>query len=194
MTVTGKIWFSPSANQNIIVKLMWEYFKDKKLPFPSDKSKAIEVTTHKVGSPEQPIFPLRKGESTEFTSPDFARHPEEAWTVGNLGVQIGPIKPTGHGAVDIFNQRVLDLFNLASGNMLQFDNVLTWNVWFAPPQLVNTEEWTTHAERWRESIDADHGPNSSPAKLADGSLFKPAVSEAKELEGLLELIKEVLST
>jgi hypothetical protein len=192
MTVTGKIWFSPSANQNIIVKTMWDYFKDKQLPFPSDKSKAIEVTTHKVGSPGQPIFPLRKGESPEFVSPDFARHPDEAWTVGNLGVQIGPIKSTGYAAVDTFNQKVLDLFNLSSGNMLQLNNVLTWNVWFAPPQLVDTEEWRTHAEKWRESIDADHGPNSSPAKFADGSLFKPAVSDVDELERLLELVKEVI--
>ena len=38
MTVTGKIWFSPSANQNPIVKLMWDYFKGKTAPpFPRTK-------------------------------------------------------------------------------------------------------------------------------------------------------------
>ena len=191
MTVVGKIWFSPSAKQNWIVQKMWNYFKEKTLPFPSDKANAIEVTTHKVGDSEQPIFPFRKGESTGFDIPEFARHPDEAWTVGNLGVQIGPIKPTEYRAVNEFNQGVLDVFNMTSGNMLQLGNVLTWNVWFTAPELVNTEEWTTHAERWRKSIDADHGPNSSPAKLADGSLFKPDVSKEDELADLLKLAYEV---
>jgi hypothetical protein len=194
MTVTGKIWFSPSANQNPIVQAMWNYFKEKRLPFPSHKANAIEVTTHKVGDSGQPIFPLRKGESTGFAIPDFARHPDEAWAVGNLGVQIGPIKPTNYQAVDKFNQSVLDIFNMPSGNMLQLGNVLTWNVWFTAPELVDTEEWSTHAERWRNSIDADHGPDASPAKLADGSLFKPAVSEMDELAYLLKLVYEVVGS
>ena len=194
MTVTGKIWFTPSCCQSWWVKAMWDVFKGKQLPFPADKAHAIEVTTHKAGSPDQPIFSVRKGETTEFTSPDFARHPNEAWAVGNLGVQIGPIKPTGFPAVDSFNQNVLDLFNRASGNMLQLNNVLTWNVWFTEPQLVNTEEWRTHAERWRESIDADHGPNSSPARLRDGSLFQPTLSYEDELRYLFELLKDVVNS
>ena len=194
MTVEGTIWFSPSAHQNWFVKEAWKLFKESSLPYPSDKANAIKVTTHKSGSPDQPIFPVRTGESTRFTSPDFAKHPE-AWAVGNVEVQIGPIKKTNHDAVDTFNQRVLDLFNMASGNLLQLNNVLSWNVWFATPELVNTEEWSTHAERWRKSIDADHGSpdgNASPVRLADGSLFKPAASSMEELEAFLKLIAGLL--
>lgn len=196
MTVEGTIWFNPSAHQNRIVKRIWDLFKNESLPFPSDKANAIKVTTHAVGSPEQPIFSLRTGQTTLFEAPDFARHPE-AWAVGNLEVQIGPIKKTNDDAVDAFNQKVLDIFNQASGNMLQQGNVLTWNVWFTAPELANTEEWTTHAERWRHSIDVDHGKSpdgsvSKPARFADGSHFEPAVNKAEEFIEFFELLKDLL--
>lgn len=176
MTVEGKIWFSPSALENWRVKLFWAFFNRLNLSFPSDKAKAIRVTTHNPGSPDQPIFPLRKGVTTLFNSPDFAQHTEEAWTVGNLEVEIGPIKKTGKAVVDDFNELVMEVFNFASGNMLQSGNILTWNVWFTEPELVDKVEWSTHAERWRESIDADHGSpdgNGTVAKYIDGSPFKP---------------------
>jgi hypothetical protein len=106
----------------------------------------------------------------------------EAWTVGNLEVQIGPIKKSGNAKVDEFNELVMEIFNLASGNMLQSGNVLAWNVWFTTPELVNQAEWMNHAVKWRDSIDADHGSPDGPrttAKYFDGSPFNP-------VEGLLE--------
>ena len=87
-------------------------------------------------------------------------HEAEAWSVANLSVQIGSIIKTGYPIVDKFNQVIMDVFNLASGNMLQYQNVLSWNVWFRSPQLVDQGEWARHAWVWRESIDAGHG---SPA-------------------------------
>jgi hypothetical protein len=65
-----------------------------------------------------------------FKSPDFARHPTEAWAVANLEVEIGPIEKTGNATVDERNQLVMDAFNLGSGNLLTPRHVLTWNVWF----------------------------------------------------------------
>ena len=186
MEVTGKIWFSPSAHQKEKVKLIWDFFKDSKLPFPFNKANAIRVTTHKEGNPLQPIFPLRIGETTEFDVPDFAKHASEAWDVANLSVEIGPIAKVNHPIVDDFNELVMDIFNLGSGNMLQAGNVLTWDVWFTAPELVNTEEWRTHAQRWRDSIDADHGSPDGPgtsARYFDGTPFKP-------LENILDLERE----
>ncbi|ACA88114.1 hypothetical protein [Shewanella woodyi] len=184
MSVVGKIWFSPSAVQKPIVKLLWSHFEKSKQPFPSEKSKAIVVYTHKVGQAEQPIFPLLSGESTGFDIPEFAKHPQ-AWSVGNLGVEIGAPLKTGYPVVDAFNKLIMDVFNLGSGNMLQVGNVLTWNVWFTEPELVDTEEWRTHAQRWRESIDADHGSPDGPgtqARYFDGTPFKPDFDLIKELE------------
>lgn len=186
MSVVGKVWFSPNAHQKESVKLIWDFFKHSKLPFPSSKANAIIVNTYKPGSPDQVLFPLRSGETTDFKIPEFAKHTQEAWDVANLGVQIGEITKTGHTVVDDFNQLVMDVFNLGSGNMLQSGNILTWDVWFTPPALVDKEEWRTHAERWRDSIDVDHcspdGP-SKPAKYFDGTEFKP-------LENLIDLEKE----
>ncbi len=196
LSVEGTIWFSPSAHQNWFVRKAWDLFKNESLPFPSDKANAIKVTTHKFGDPDHPAFPLRTGQSTLFEAPDFAKH-SEAWSVANLGVQIGPIKKINHPAVDAFNEQVLDIFNIGAGNMLQADNLLTWNVWLTAPEYVNTVAWTTHAERWRLSIDVDHGKSpdgsvSSPVRYADGTLFEPAKKPVEELEDILKMIKELL--
>jgi hypothetical protein len=123
----------------------------------------------------QPIFPVRTGETPLFKSPDFAKHPE-AWAVGNVEVEIGPIAKTGKVVVDDFNQLVMDAFNLASGNLLLSGNLLSWNVWFEAPALVDIQEWRDHAEKWRESIDADHGSpcgEGTAAKYFDGTPFRP---------------------
>mgnify|MGYP003688701389 CR=1 FL=1 len=190
MSVVGKIWFSPSTlKKHKLVREARKKFADKGLKFPFDKANAIVVTTHLPGNPDQVIFPLNAGQTKEFEVPDFAKHEDEAWTVGNLSVEIGPIEKTGHEIVDDFNQAVLDLFNLASGNMLQNGNVLTWNVWFTEPSLVNVVEWRTHALRWRLSIDADHGSpdgEGTSAKYFDGKPFRPVVNA---LEGLFDFGK-----
>lgn len=197
MEVVGKIWFSPSAHQKEYVKLIWDFFKNAKLPFPFSKANAIRVSTHKQGSPLEAIFPLRSGQTTEFNVPDFAKHTDEAWDVANLSVEIGPIAKVNHPVVDEFNELVMDIFNLGSGNMLQAGNTLTWDVWFTSPELVNTEEWRTHAERWRDSIDTDHGSPDGPgtsAKYFDGTPFKPLENIADvELEKIKHFIKKHLS-
>lgn len=189
MGVVGKVWFSPSACNNLLVKLLWKHFNHLKLPFPSKKSQAITITTSVVGDPEQPIFPLVQGQtpSSQFPIPEFAKHEQEAWSVAHLNVQIGSIIKTGYSMVDKFNQLIIDIFNLGSGNMLLKDNILSWNVWFTAPELVDQDEWARHAWLWRESIDADHQQPGSPgtggteAKYYNGEPFKP-LQELKELE------------
>ncbi len=183
MSVVGKIWFSPGAHDNRFLKRIAADFDKHGLPFPFDKEHAIEVLTFNPGFPDQPIFPLRKGESTDFPIPEFARHANLAWNVAHLGVEIGHIKSTGSPKVDEFNQLVLDIFNVASGNMLKAGNILYWNVWFTAPEHVNQEEWRTHAERWRKSIDVDHGSpdgNGTKPRFFDGSPFSPMLSFFKD--------------
>jgi hypothetical protein len=83
----------------------------------------------------------------------------------------------------------LDIFNLAAGNMLKQFNVLSWNVWFTAPDLVDQAEWAAHAEYWRTSLDADHGSpdgEGSPARYFDGSPFKPVETIAEEEEAILK--------
>ncbi|MFN2622380.1 MAG: hypothetical protein ABR611_06000 [Chthoniobacterales bacterium] len=189
MTVEGKIWFSPFADENPYFQVLWKSFKDSPLPFPKDKAHAIVVTTCKSGHPEQRIFPVRRGQTDLFKSPDFAIH-NEAWAVANVEVEIGPINKTGNELVDDFNQLVMDVFNLASGNMLQPGNLLSWNVWFTAPKLVDKEEWRTHAERWRKSIDEGHGSPDGPGTIAryfDGTPFDPV--EELIQEKVLEIIR-----
>lgn len=178
MSVVGKIWFSPSANKsdNEILKKVREDFRQNDLPFPSTKEHAIVIRTFKPGFPDQIEFPLSPGSSTDFPIPEFAKHEGISWTHGHLGVQIGAIEKTGIKKVDAFNQVILDIFNLAAGNMLQEGNILTWNVWFTAPELVDQEEWANHAEKWRLSLNSDHGSPEGPGTTArhfDGTPFKP---------------------
>ena len=172
MTVEGKIWFSSSSHQRWPVSVIWDVFKAKALPFPSDKANAIKVSTHLPGNTEQPIFPIRKGLSSLFEAPKFAQHPE-AWGSGYIEVEIGDIVTTNHPKVDDFNRKILDIFNIASGNMLESGNILTWNLWFHKPALVDTEEWRTHADRWRKSI------------------FKPEHHYLKEFWDLIRIAEDI---
>lgn len=176
MSVVGKIWFSPRARQNKLIQQIAGGFEKKGLPFPFTKANAIVVNTYNPLKPDDIIFPLTKGSSTNFPIPNFAKHEGISYTLGHLGVLIGGIQKTGHDLVDDFNQLVLDIFNKASGNMLQNGNTLTWNVWFTAPELVDQAEWAAHAEKWRQSIDADHGSPEGPGTIAryfDGTPFKP---------------------
>lgn len=196
MSVVGKIWFSKSAQEEETVKVYANHFKKNNLPFPSSKANAIVIKTFKPGNPDQVIFPLTKGSSTDFPIPDFAKHEGISWTLGHLGVEIGSIVPTGIEIVDKFNQLVLDVFNIASGNMLKEGNTLTWNVWFTAPELVDQEEWLNHAKKWRESIDADHGSPEGPgtdARHFDGTPFQPLKELLiDELPKILAFTKEHL--
>jgi hypothetical protein len=196
MEVEAKIWFNRSAHANSFVRMMWALFADNGLPFPADKANAIIVRTNKEGNPLQPVFPVRKGETTLFESPAFAKHPE-AWTVGNVEVQIGRPVKTGDGVVDDFNQLVLDAFNLATGDLLRPGNLLSWNVWFTAPELVDQQEWRDHAERWRRSIDSGHGsPDGpgTPARYFDGSPFQPAEAALQEeVDKIIAYLKKHLA-
>lgn len=194
MKVTGKIWFAPSSYDRKLVKLIKAYFTLRGLPFPGDKAHAIEVQTFKPGFPDIEAFPLVSGPSPEFAIPEFAQHKEISWSMGSLGVQIGTIKPTGVEKVDKFNQLVLDIFNMAGGNMLKEGNILYWNVWFTAPEKVNQEEWQDHAEFWRDSIQADHGApdgQGTKARYFDGTPFKPLRNLAiQELPKILAYIRD----
>ena len=174
MTVEAKIWFSPSKHQGDKINEIWPLLKYSMPKFPLDKDNAIRVMTHLPGNVNQPIFPIRKGETSLFESPDFAKHTAEAFTVGNIEVEIGAIRPLGDPIVDEFNTLVMEAFNLASGNMLQNGNVLSWNLWFIEPATVSIPEWKNHANFWRTSIDAHHGsptgPGTSP-RYFDGTYF-----------------------
>ncbi len=176
MSVVGKIWFSPSAQEGLLVKQLIKLFTSNKLNFPGSKANAIVVETFKPGHPNEPLFPLTKGLTDRSPIPDFAKHEEVSWNVAHLDVEIGGIRSTGNEKADQFNQFVLDVFNTASGNMLKEGNILSWNVWFTAPELVDTQEREDHAELWRQSIQADHGSPEGPgtdARYFDGTPFKP---------------------
>ena len=114
----------------------------------------------------------------------------EAWSVAHLSVQIGKIEynATEPEIVYEFKQLIFNLFNMGTGNMLKEGNILTWNVWFTAPELVNQTEWKNHAECWRDSIDVDNTSPDGPGTIKryyDGSPFKSLKEFEKEEEKLV---------
>jgi hypothetical protein len=196
LTVEGQIWFSPSADQTFPVKMLWALFANYGLPFPDSKANSIKVTLFNSQNRALTILPGRSGESPRFTSPGFAKHADEAWDVANLEVRIGPIKKISNPIVDDFNQLVMDAFNVASGNLLTPGNILTWNVWFDEPTLVDQEEWRDHAERWRKSIDEGHGSPTGPGtppRYFDGTCFLAAEAVLEEaIDDIIAFLKKHL--
>lgn len=191
MTVEGKIWFTPRGYQSELVKALWALIEERLgHPFPLSKAQAIRIKTHLPGDAGQPIFPLLYGETDRFTSPPFTNHAAEAYTVGNIDVEIGDIVKTTDPLVDDFNALIMKVFNIGSGNMLLTGNVLSWNVWFTTPELVDQQEWREHAKKWRDSIDAHHGSpegeGTSP-RYADGTYFKAHITTLEVLELLGDL-------
>ena len=107
------------------------------------------------------------------------------------------IGATGKDTVDDFNQLVMDVFNAASGNLLLPDNLLSWNVYFTEPAVVDRQEWRDHAEKWRESIDADHGSPDGPgtsARYLNGDPFEPGEELIQEeIDRIIAWLKAHLS-
>ena len=195
MRVVGKIWFAPSAHENEFVKLIFNHFNAEGLKFPFNKDNAFVIKTSIPGNPNQTIFPLTKGQTQDFKIPDFAQHGGKSWSVAHLGVQIGKIqtKPNEKEIVKEFNQLIWDVFNMGTGNMLKEGNILTWNVWFTAPDLVNQTEWQHHADCWRHSIDVDKMSPDGPGTIAryyNGSSFNPLEKllneEVKKVEKFIE--------
>lgn len=196
--VEAKIWFSKEVKGSTLLRgLVTSIEKDilggEYGAFPSSKENAIRLRTCRPGFPDQSTFPLKKGSCKDFAIPDFAKHEEISWSVAHLGVQIGSIIKTGCPKIDKFNQTILDLFNLNAGNMLAENNVLTWNVWFTAPEVVDKQEWRDHADEWRQSIDVNHdspgGPGTIP-RYFDGTPFK--TSKLPLAKKLLSIVMYVI--
>ncbi len=185
ITVKGQVWFAPSARDTFAYNLLKLLCELKGLPFPLDKANAIQVNLFKVGGdPKTKILPVRSGLNGDYSNPNFALHLDEAWGVANVAVEIGSVVTCGNPVIDDFNAMIMDIFNLGGGNVLKEGNVLTWNVWFDAPTLVDREAWAEHAAFWRHSIDTGHGsPDGQPStpRYFDGTPFKPidAVIEAE---------------
>ena len=171
------IWFSPDSVDGWFWQQLLKLDKlcDKKLPL--SKVKGIRINA--ADEDGLPGIQVRMGERPDYPFPDRAKHWRDyAWAVANLAVRIGNIDSTGNGKADEFNNWVMDLFNTGSGNLLLAGNVLTWNLWAGPPQLVNQEEWENHAQYWRYSIDVNHRPpEGEGSSIADfeGNPYDPGV-------------------
>jgi hypothetical protein len=190
--VEPKIWFSPSNNKKSKMLMLLEKVL-RRHDFPFSKDKAILVSTNLPGDPKNPILKMIRGTNPEFPIPSFGRHDVDAYNVGHISVQIRKIHTTGVEKIDAFNKLVVDIFNLGSGNMLNEGSILSWNLWFEEPELVNKVEWANHADYWRQSLMVNHtspdGIEGSDRTYFDGTLFEPCQKE-REIELIMNFIEK----
>jgi len=197
--VKGRIWFTSDDRTLPLLKGLEEILGANNFPFSKEHS--INVTTHNKREPWNPIFRLKNGTAPEFPHPEFTQHWDEAFGVGHLNVQVGAMELTGDEKVDEFNQMILNIFNLISGNILTDGNTLSWNVWFTEPEPVNQTEWKNHADKWRTSLDVEHRYPVDGYKnihdqqtYFDGTEYKPlkgaAIAEAKYINAFVKKHKK----
>ena len=194
MGVMGQVWFT-NGDSKVLSAL--EKVMDMK-DFPMSKANSIKVLTNNPNEPYNNLFQLKNGTSPAFPHPEYAQHWDEAYGVGHLSVEIGEVVKTGDAKVDEFNEMIIKIFNIGSGNIFTQGSSLSWNVWFKEPELVNRDEWQAHAEIWRESLDVEHRSPTDDGyynqhdeqTYFDGTVFKPlktaAQQEAKLISGFLE--------
>jgi hypothetical protein len=158
ITIKPTIWFSPDSVDVWFWRTLLKLDNLWSNRLPMSKSKGIRINATN-GDGSNDIIQVRMGEYPDYPFPERANHwGDYAWAVANLAVTIGSITSTSDPNVDEFNRRVMELFNLGSGNLLQENNILIWNLWAGSPELVNQDEWEHHAEYWRHSIDVHHRP------------------------------------
>jgi hypothetical protein len=185
MGVVGIIWIE--ADENPVVEFLSDILDEKTFPF--SKANAAKVKGHMVGKPYEEFWPMTNGTDPKFFHPQFAQHWEESFSVYNLQVEIGKQIMTGSKLVDDFNSMIIELFNSVAGNILVEGQKVAWNVWANEPELVDTEEWKGHADKWYDSIKVDHKyPDGDPGvpTYYDGRPFEPELN----LEDTLKLVKE----
>src|SRR6185436_11932798 len=79
ITIQPKIWFSPDTMQNnILVRLLWQLFKDINIPFPSSKANAIKLNAYGVDKQDHPVksnvLNIINGLDPNYPVPPFAQH------------------------------------------------------------------------------------------------------------------------
>lgn len=151
--VIAQIWYTPDVN-NPIQKAIAKVLDSKNLP--TSKENSIKIPVHSVGQPWNSVFTVQNGTSPEFRQPESTQHDREAYGVGHFTIEIDEMKKTGNEKVDDFNQVILDIFNIAFGNMLAKGQRVSWNVCTGEPEKVDQDEWHTHSERWRKSLEKHH--------------------------------------
>merc|ERR1712238_10067 len=154
--VMVQFWLSSDDHTSPFFKVLLEFMNEHAQgQLPLEKSKAIQIETSEVNNLRQPLSRVSSGMSPGISVPLEKQHWDEAYAVINLSIQINKIKSVDNqlDIVTDFNHLLIAIFNISGGNMMKPGNILSWNIWFQEPELVDKVEWKTHAERYRKSVD-----------------------------------------
>jgi len=192
--VMVQFWLSSDDQTSPFFKVLVEFMNEHAQgQLPLEKSKAIQIETSERNNLRQPLSRVSKGMNPDISVPLEKQHWDEAYAVINLSIQINKIKSVDNqlDIVTDFNHLLIDIFNLNGGNMMKPGNILSWNIWFQEPELVDKVEWKTHAERYRKSVDVrptnSIGPNTASSFTNFNGVITNPVKD--DLQNEIELIK-----
>jgi hypothetical protein len=190
--VVGILWIEPDINPFAqLFGFLLETFD-----FPFSKLKAAKVHGHAVGKPYEEFWRMSNGTDPFFFHPESMQHWDEAYSVYHLQVEMGDQILTNIPIVDDFNELLIKAFNVGSGNILMKGQKVAWNVWPNEPEVVDTEEWKKHAEKWFHSITVKHtyptGDYKDNPTYFDGTEFNP-LENTNEIEAVLGDLKRFLT-
>jgi len=183
MSVTGVVWLTVNKEAPATFRFLLNLIKwsTGMTGLPFSKSNGIQILTNRPGT-EESLLILHDGMDPDFNAPHFKTHWDEgAYAQVYVQAQLGEIaKRAGQSQlVTGFNELIVTMFNFASGNMLQSGNVLSWNIWFESPEIVNQTEWQQHAEHWRDSFDNGNSHPGEPSTYFNGTIAKPETNPEK---------------
>ena len=69
----------------------------------------------------------------------------------SIAAYVGEVKKTGNNNIDMFNNIIVDIINLGTGNRGSKGNLLRWDFYLTKPELVNKQEYMDHVEKFKVS-------------------------------------------
>jgi len=175
----GQVWIDDYSNESDLIKYITKNYKGN-LPF--SKKNSIKISGFNNKELTDPLIELQ---DMNDIIPNL--HPEAYIVIGFKNLYIGPIINTKDKYID---NLIMDIANISSNNMLVKNNIMSWQVYGTPPELVNMDEYLKHVKELKHSIEL---PKNNPLRQKDVPFLNEyAEKPSIELELLNEIINKII--
>ena len=192
LTLYAIVWIdmndAEKAKYPIRAKLQ-ESFREGEFPFSKEHGTIIRA--HYPGKPYEPICPVHNGTDPDYPIPEKRNHFDECYGVGHISTEVR-LEKTGRPQHDHLNEILVDVMEIGLPGMLSDGSIVHWNLWFSPPEPVDPEEWRSHTEAMRLSVNDHDGRTSFDKHLAEVEDFDGNITDLEEKGVYAPLFEEVI--
>tara|TARA_Y100000768_G_scaffold365501_1_gene326846 strand:- start:9823 stop:10974 length:1152 start_codon:yes stop_codon:yes gene_type:complete len=139
-----QLWIDDYSNKNQsgLIKYITDNYKGN-LPF--NKKNAIRI---KCYADKENTNELIKFQDMNDIIPNL--HPDANMIVGMEGVRVGKVENNKNYYID---NLIIELASIQSSNFIVPNNIISWQVYFTHPELVNMNEYLKHVKELKHSIE-----------------------------------------